>query len=468
MPLGNSFWLDETTIAWIVKNGFTNIVANTPVSVASIAFCWVEWCFGRVFGLNEVALRLPSVLAGIASLYVLYRLGAEFIDRETGFIFIGFYLSLPHVAFETPDARPYSLGIWAATVAVLWLLRWLRSASIKAGLLWVVCSVIACYMHDLFVMPLAIEGAFVVWIALRRTSIPVRQVFGVELLGVVMLLPALPRALALAQQAGQLGFLEVPKLADLLPLILPVYMLAPAVLIALLMAIEGQVLHWTGVKPNAKAAILGALILFIPAFGLFAISRLTSIRLFADRYLTPAVPGFVLLWGLLLRAIEPRSFRRLSVASGLIVSVILIGGFSAVPKYRIEDWRSAVRSIPDAGAALVYSGYVETRRLDWLQQREWWFRLMAPILTYRSSMTPENAFLMPFEFGSTEQAYVRRLMEGPLRDRDTVTVIVRRVFWGPAWLPWISEDLSGRGFRSVSDVRYGSVEVAVFHRSAAR
>ncbi len=468
MPMVNSFWLDETMIVSIVRHGLTRIASGTPASVASVAFCWLEWCTSKVFGLSEVALRLPSVVAGIGTLYVFYRIGAEFVDHETGFIFGALYISLPQVAVETPNARPYAVGLWAETVALLWLFRWRRTNRLHAGVLWAICSAIAVHMHYLFGMALAVEGAFVVWVAFREKSISARQAFACGLLALVLLLPALPRVLALAQQANALSFFEVPTFSNLAALVIPVYILVSAALMAVLIVTEGDRLSWAGIEPEKDIAILSSLLLFLPAFGLFVLSRFTNVRLFDQRYLIPVVPGFVLLWGQLLRAIDPPFFRRMSLASGLVVTVVLVGGLSGIPNYRSEDWRSAVRSIPNGTATLVYSSLVETRHLDWLQKPEWWANLMAPVLTYRPSVTPENGYVVPFDIGPSEQSYVAGLLDGPLRDRDTITVIVRRIFAGPAWLSWISDRLSSAGYRKASDTSYGSVEVAVFRRSKAR
>src|SRR5579863_6894943 len=131
LPLHNSFWLDESLIAWIVRNGFAQITPAASADLQSIGFCWLEWAFSGLFGPSEIALRLPSLLAAIGSLYIYYRLGTEFIDRETGIIFAAFFLSLPQVALETPNARPYSVGLLAEASALLWLQRWLRTTRLR-------------------------------------------------------------------------------------------------------------------------------------------------------------------------------------------------------------------------------------------------------------------------------------------------------------------------------------------------
>ncbi|HYL36404.1 MAG TPA: glycosyltransferase family 39 protein, partial [Bryobacteraceae bacterium] len=329
LPMVNSYWLDETLIVSIIRDGVGQIVHNAPAT-QSIAFCWLEWIVSQLFGLNEVSLRLLSVLASLASLYVYYRIGAEFMDQETGVIFVGLCLALPQMVHEAPNVRPYSLALWAEAAALLWLLRWLRSGRYQSGLLWVLCSVAACHMHHLFVIPLAIESSYVLYWALRGGPISVRQTLANLLLGFVALLPAFPQAIAMSRQGASLAFAEVPKFTALATTISLFYLLTPVALMALLAWIAHRPLRWVKLEKGTDVVILGCALLFVPLFGLFALSRLTSLRLFDERYLLSAVPGLILLWGRLLRAVEPPFFRRTSVALGLMVSLALPGGLLTV------------------------------------------------------------------------------------------------------------------------------------------
>jgi hypothetical protein len=464
MPLANSFWLDETLIVWTIRDGLRQIVPNASISLQSISFCWLEWLISRVLHPSEISLRLLSVAAAISSLYIYYRIGAEFIDRESGLIFSALYILLPQVAFEAPDARPYSLALLGHAAALLWLLRWTRSGRVGQGLLWILCAVVACYLQQLFVFGLAIEGAFVLGRMHSTPAIRPRQVWICGATAILLLLPWVPQALVMSRQAQLLSFAEAPTFTALLFAIAPVYLLAAAALIALLARVDRQPWRWAGIQWGSGVTVLGMLLLFVPVLGLFLISRLTGVRLFDARYLLPAVPGLVFLWGPLLRAVEPAFFRRLTLIAGLIACTLAVGRFSAVPHYRSEDWRAAVKSLPSSGAVLVYSGLVESRRLDWLREQDHWGYLFAPILAYRASVKQEDGFLIPFEFATQERAYLDQLADSQLRNRETVTIIVKRIFWGPAWLTWISGRLGAAGFQKTSDIPYGNVEVAVFRR----
>lgn len=112
----------------------------------------------------------------------------------------------------------------------------------------------------------------------------------------------------------------------------------------------------------------------------------------------------------------------------------------------------------------MYSGLVESRRDGWLQQRERWSYLMAPVLAYRPKVQSADAFIIPFDFDLEGQKYLERLIDSRLRQRDSVTVVTRQFFAGPVWVHWISERLGRAGFRQIRRSAYGRVHVEVFQR----
>src|SRR5205807_136298 len=112
--------------------------------------CLFESLVSKAFGLNEVALRLPSVAAALGSLYLYYRIGVEIADRELGLLLAALYLATPAVTFEVADARPYSIALFLEAAALLSLLRWLRSGRLRHGVFWCLCGSVAIYFHNLF------------------------------------------------------------------------------------------------------------------------------------------------------------------------------------------------------------------------------------------------------------------------------------------------------------------------------
>jgi len=51
-----------------------------------VFFYWLQVLSGRLFGFNELSARFPSFLAGIALLWLIYRIGSLLYDKKTGLI----------------------------------------------------------------------------------------------------------------------------------------------------------------------------------------------------------------------------------------------------------------------------------------------------------------------------------------------------------------------------------------------
>ena len=51
-----------------------------------VFFYWLQVLSGRLFGFNELSARFPSFLAGLAFLWLIYRIGSLLYDKKTGLI----------------------------------------------------------------------------------------------------------------------------------------------------------------------------------------------------------------------------------------------------------------------------------------------------------------------------------------------------------------------------------------------
>ena len=105
----------------------------------------VLWVTVRLFGTSELAVRLPSIIAGVALVPALLWTGRVVYDRRTGWLAAAMATIAPFAVWYSQEARMYTLFMLFATVAVgaqVQAIRrghrvdWLLYAATSAALLW--------------------------------------------------------------------------------------------------------------------------------------------------------------------------------------------------------------------------------------------------------------------------------------------------------------------------------------------
>lgn len=120
-----SFWFDEAytpvhvlrASLWATLRGVSR-TENTPPLWYVIA-----WADARVLGTGEVALRLPSALAGIAAVPVAWAIGRELADRRAAIVCAALVTFNPLFVWYSQEARAYGLYVLMAALSMLCFLR---------------------------------------------------------------------------------------------------------------------------------------------------------------------------------------------------------------------------------------------------------------------------------------------------------------------------------------------------------
>ena len=72
--INREFWTDEYCTAWVVRDGFAPVFERAWVNNLSPAYFLIVRCSAELFGYTEAGLRLPSLLAGVLLIPVVYAL----------------------------------------------------------------------------------------------------------------------------------------------------------------------------------------------------------------------------------------------------------------------------------------------------------------------------------------------------------------------------------------------------------
>jgi hypothetical protein len=144
-----SFWYDESfTPVHVLHAGLGATLKavvhseNTPPLWYLLAFLDV-----RLFGDGALALRLPSALAGIATVPVVWGIGNALSGRRAALIGAAIVAVNPLFVWYSQEARAYGLFVFFAALAMLCFVRLLRAPSGRRAVLFVLSGALALLTH---------------------------------------------------------------------------------------------------------------------------------------------------------------------------------------------------------------------------------------------------------------------------------------------------------------------------------
>ena len=214
-------WVDETGGYWQINAGFWEIWPRHFLTLSSPEYAYILWFSTKLIGTSEVALRVPSILAMLGAVYLLYLAARELFDRDLAIIATVIFSLHPVVAFEAIDARPYAFGVLVTNAAILMLLRLRHNDSNWLAALFGFAAASVVWFQDLFIvlLPALVLGFFVIKNCDRKT---LWRQFSIALAAFMLaILPAVPIMLFLFRTSKTHVVELAPHLTDLL------YFLAP-------------------------------------------------------------------------------------------------------------------------------------------------------------------------------------------------------------------------------------------------
>lgn len=353
-------WLDETNSYFQISGGFWQIWARQGLSFPG--YSYILWISKTVLGSSEIMLRMPSVFAMLAAVYVLYLIAREFFEFDVAVIVTIVFCMHPIVSFAAIDARPYAFGVLTVNCAILSLLRWMRTNSTRHAILFGIAFAGIFYFHYLFGV---IGGAFVLlFLALKwsRWKSFAPQLAIALAPFTLMMLPVIPQLLWLARTRESHVYADAPSTMDLLSTVVP-----SNIALALIGAVAciAVVTRKLAAPEHERDEAIPACVLLAaaPLAVLYAVSSLTTLHIFLERYRLVALPGVALCWGLLVSRLSSKFLRVLFCVS------LVAFTFSELPcstwKTHGYSWKDALEvanknAASDHAPMLICSGLRES------------------------------------------------------------------------------------------------------------
>ena len=130
--LNQSLWLDEAVQAVTAKGPFLGIFEELRGDFHPPLYHILLWGWTRIFGASEVSLRMPSVIFGTATIWVLYLITKQIVPKK--FSIFNFQFSIPEIAalflatapfhiYYSQEARMYSMTTFFATLSMYFFIK---------------------------------------------------------------------------------------------------------------------------------------------------------------------------------------------------------------------------------------------------------------------------------------------------------------------------------------------------------
>jgi mannosyltransferase len=144
-----SFWYDEAFTPVHVLHASLGATLRAFVHTENTPPLWYVaiWGWGRLFGTGVLALRLPSALAGIATVPVAWGIGRELAGRRAAIVTAALVTCNPLLVWYSQEARAYAFFVLFVALAMLCALRADRDPTPRRLALFALSAALALLSH---------------------------------------------------------------------------------------------------------------------------------------------------------------------------------------------------------------------------------------------------------------------------------------------------------------------------------
>ena len=355
--LNQSLWLDEAiNVLATIQTTFWDMLTKYPIGdFHPPGYFALLWIWTRIGGIGEIWVRVPSVIFGVATVWLVYLLGKEMISKRVGILAALFMALAPLHVYYSQEARMYSLAAFSATLSFyfFWKLIHKRNWGDLAG--FGISSALVLYSD--YVVYLILPVQFFYLILWERKNL--KSFLVPWLVSVIFLLPWLtvfPKQLEIGTQAASSlpGWKNVVGGAGMKELLLiPIKSFFGRV------SLENKWLY--GLVSGGVGIFYGGIMFH----GLRKMDRQTYLLIgwltisivlaFTVSFFIPVLSYFRMIfilpafYLLLAKGVDVLGTQarpgRLAVAGICMISLVSLFAYYANPKFQREDWRSATAEV---------------------------------------------------------------------------------------------------------------------------
>jgi len=378
--LNQSLWLDEAVQAVTAQKSFGFIFQELSGDFHPPLYHFLMHFWVRAFGSSEVVLRMPSVLFGVGTIYLVWKIGRLSNLRRLSYLGALFLATAPFHIYYSQEARMYSLATFLTAGSVYFFLRilednrrWLKD---RAGIGYFIFTLLALYTDYYVFLVLLAQNIFLL------TKRRYKFLFFNTFLLILCYLPWLPMFVTQIK-VGMLATKSLPEWGKLvnvsffkaIPLTLvkftigritifdkKVYGMVAVSLMAgyswlMIKGVRGWLKETKGQLKNKLGDVKGTIIImwfFVPLL----ISWVASLFIpnFQPFRLLLILPAFYLILAMGIEGQEGQGRTRWILTGAiLLINLISLSVYYFNPYFQREDWKGVVEYIkaqPDSIAVL--------------------------------------------------------------------------------------------------------------------
>lgn len=320
--------------------------------------------YTNLFGIEKFLVRLPFVIFGIISIFLVYLIAKKLFNKKIGLLSSFLFAISPFHIYLSQETRPYTFHIMISLIAILFLVNYIKFKRNKDLNLAFLFAIIASYFHYFGLFIVAFISAYTLYLNWAEKT-DIKRWFRIQIYSFIGTLPLIFMIFH-SRQFGDItknffSLLEIPYLfmvfsigetglifktstlhQDLiknLPYLLICFIILACILISSLKTLVKNIkLKKTSSNKNYTLVISYFL---IPLIITIIVSFVTP--LFRPRYLSGILPAYLIILSLGLNSINKKRLKILLVAGLIFITSISLYNYYFT--YEREPWEGISRYI---------------------------------------------------------------------------------------------------------------------------
>lgn len=358
--LSQSLWLDEAiNVNNVVNLGFSELFYKYSLGdFHPPLYHLILKLNTNLLGSSEVAVRLPSVIFGVLTVFVIYLIGRKLFENKTALIAATLLATSPLHIYYSQEARMYSLAALLTSISIYYFVLLTRQSNLRNWMGFIIATTLTLYSDYL---PYTLLPVFIVAIYIQRRIYSKKSITNfipAFLLITILLIPWLivfPSQLevGLSAAAASPAWANVVGSTDIKNVILSFVKFSVGrisldnnLLYALTFLPVALFVSWMFFISFFRTSTHRFIIwfwFFIPLVSGYIVSFVVPVFAFF-RYIF-ILPAFYLIIAAGINSISSQKYVRGLLLIAISINLLSVSLYLLNPKFQREDWKQATKYI---------------------------------------------------------------------------------------------------------------------------